>query len=163
MTVTHAVATTVYPGEPALVLVEEFAHLRRLSAKAHTPHQVEARVEEVRDRIVRDATAPGFLAVTARIGSRLCGFGTAVRSADRAMPHPALGVRRSREWLAGGVQVTDLTVAPDARDRTTLPFFRCRGWRQAVFPSADVAAAGRTPVVFLAPRHPALTDLPAVP
>ncbi|MET7351457.1 hypothetical protein [Streptomyces mirabilis] len=72
---------------------------------------------EVRERIADEVRRPGFLAVTARIGSRLCGFGTAVRSADPAPEHPVLGARRSQEWLAGAVRITDLVVAPAARGR----------------------------------------------
>lgn len=62
MDVTHAVATTVYPGESALTIVEEFVHLRRLSSQGHSPQHVERHVDGMRDRLARDARRPGFRA-----------------------------------------------------------------------------------------------------
>ncbi|WP_269854840.1 hypothetical protein [Streptomyces sp. RPT161] len=83
------VNTTVYPGESALTIVEEFVHLRRLSTQGHSTRHVERQIGGMRDRLAHDVRKPGFLAVTASIGSRLCGFGTAVRSVDPVPTHPA--------------------------------------------------------------------------
>ncbi|GAA1897254.1 hypothetical protein [Streptantibioticus ferralitis] len=191
MDVTHAVTTTVYPGESALTIVEEFVHLRRLSSQGHSPQRVEQQIGGMRDRLAQDARKPGFLAVTARIGSRLCGFGTAVRSTDPVPAHPAPDAWLPHQWPADAMQITDLTVAPVARgrgvrtrlldvlllpalddrawvaadpgDRATLVFFRCQGWRQTVFPSPGNPSDERAQVVLLAPRHPALADASAAP
>lgn len=182
------VSTTVYQGGTALDVVEEFVHLRLLSSQARSPEEDEQRAHEVRERIAAEVRLPGSLAVTARIGSRLCGFGTAVRHADPCPEHPALGAERSQEWLAGAVHITDLVVAPVARgrgvgtrlldvlmlpalderawavtdhqDTAALRFFRSRGWRQTVFPPPG---PGPAPVVFLAPRHPALLHARVLP
>ncbi|MFF1602579.1 GNAT family N-acetyltransferase [Streptomyces mirabilis] len=182
------VGTTVYQGDTALGVVEEFVHLRLVSSREHSPERDEKVAAEVRERIADEVRRPGFLAVTARIGSRLCGFGTAVRSADPAPEHPVLGARRSQEWLAGAVRITDLVVAPAARgrgvgtgildilllpamddrawavtdhqDTTALNFFRCWGWRQTVYPRPGAHPAQ---IVLLAPRHPTLSEIPVLP
>ncbi|MHB9847690.1 GNAT family N-acetyltransferase [Streptomyces krungchingensis] len=183
MDVSTEVATTVYPGEAALAVVDEFVHLRQIAARERPQEQDESQPRALRRRLAEDARVPGFLAVTARIGSRLCGFGTAMRCADPYPGHAALDVGRAQEWLAGAVQVTDLVVAPVARgrgvgtrlldvlllpalddrawaavdgdDRVAVNFFRTQDWRQSVVPSPrDSEAAGQ--IVFLAPRHPAL-------
>ncbi|MFF1741209.1 GNAT family N-acetyltransferase [Streptomyces mirabilis] len=96
--------------------------------------------------------------------------------------------RRTQEWLAGAVRITDLVVAPAARgrgvgtglldvlllpamddrawavtdhqDTAALNFFRCRGWRQAVHPQPGAHPAQ---IVLLAPRPPALSEIPVLP
>jgi len=184
MDVTDAV-TTVYPGESVPAVVDEFEHLRRISLRALPPSQVDRHVEELRERITRDAAKPGFQAVTARVGSRLCGFGTAVRTADVIPAQASPGAQRSQQWPAGAVRITDLTVAPAARgrgvgtlildvllrsaeddrgwvsaeatDRTTLAFFHCRGWLPPTFPDSDHLPAEGSGIVLLAPGRPALS------
>ncbi|MFF9144829.1 GNAT family N-acetyltransferase [Streptomyces sp. NPDC014861] len=176
------ITTVVYPGEAALPLADEFLHLRRLAARGCLPAQGDrhAAASALRDRMAEQARTPGFLAVTARADSLLCGFGVAARTPDPYTGDEWEGdARRAQEWLAGAVHVTDLVVAPVARgrgvatrlletltvpalddrvwaaprhtDAMALGFFRYLGWRQTVFPRFG---AGPDRVVFLGPRHP---------
>ncbi|MFF2568751.1 GNAT family N-acetyltransferase [Streptomyces sp. NPDC058084] len=181
------ITTVVYPGEAALSLVDEFVHLRRLATRDPIPAQDDRPAREFRERLAEEARTPGFLAVTARADSLLCGFGTATRTPVPYAGEPLSGDGRAQEWLAGAVRIGDLAVAPvargrgvatrildtltvpavddrvwvapDHRDTAALSFFRHQGWRQTVFPRPG---AGPTRAVFLAPRHPALAGLPVV-
>ncbi|MET7723737.1 hypothetical protein [Streptomyces mirabilis] len=48
----------------------------------------------------------------------------------------------------------------DHQDTTALNFLRCRGRRQTVAPQPG---AHPTQIVLLAPRHPALSQIPVLP
>ncbi|WP_308314118.1 GNAT family N-acetyltransferase [Streptomyces sp. GbtcB7] len=48
----------------------------------------------------------------------------------------------------------------DHQDTAALNFFRCRGRRQTVYPQPG---AHPTQIVLLAPRHPALSEIPVLP
>ncbi|MEV5973057.1 GNAT family N-acetyltransferase [Streptomyces sp. NPDC051921] len=181
------ITTVVYPGESALALADEFVHLRRLAARGRIPGQDDRHARELRERIAEEARSPGFLAVTARADSLLCGFGTATRTPVPYAGELLSGDARAQEWLAGAVRIADLVVAPaargrgvatrildtltapavddrvwvapDRRDAGALSFFRHLGWRQTVFPRPG---DGPSRTVFLAPGHPALAGLPVV-
>ncbi|MFE1230634.1 GNAT family N-acetyltransferase [Streptomyces sp. NPDC058745] len=179
------ITTVVYPGEAALRLVDEFDHLRRLAAPGRVPEQGDRYARKLRARFAEEARTPGFLAVTARADSLLCGFGTATRTPVPYAGDLLPGDHRAQEWLAGAVHVSDLVVAPaargrgvatrimdtltvpalddrvwvapDHRDGAALDFFRHRGWRQTVFP---VPGATPSRALFLGPRHPSLAGKP---
>ncbi|MEU9858325.1 GNAT family N-acetyltransferase [Streptomyces sp. NPDC047974] len=183
------ITTVVYPGSAALPLVDEFLHLRRLAARPYVPPQGDPRAaEELRERMAEQARTPGFLAVTARADSLLCGFGIATRTPDPYRGEELDGEdRRAQEWFAGAVRITDLFVAPvtrghgvatrilekltapatddrvwaapDRTDAAALGFFRYLGWRQTVFPRFG---AGPGHIAFLGPRHPSLAGMPVV-
>ncbi|MFD6995640.1 hypothetical protein ACFWA5_05015 [Streptomyces mirabilis] len=48
----------------------------------------------------------------------------------------------------------------DHQDTAALNFFRCRGRRQTAYPQSG---ARPTQIVLLAPRHPALSEIPVLP
>ena len=98
----------------------------------------------------------------------------------RALAAPGLGLDRCDEWLAGGMEMVELIVHPQARgygvgslleatarsasrdhrawvslageERAALPFFRRREWT----PVTDAHGRPTDPVLLLAPRHPAV-------
>ncbi|MFJ3906337.1 GNAT family N-acetyltransferase [Streptomyces sp. NPDC090025] len=184
------IRTTVHAGESALGLVDELVQLRRLAEPGRVPGQGGAAWPgggTWAAGLAEAARVPGFLAVTARADSLLCGFGTAVRTPDPYAGEPLLGDGRAQEWLAGAVRVTELVVAPvarghgvarrilatltvpalddrvwaapDHRDARALAFFRHQGWRQTVFPRPG---DGPSAVVFLGPAHPSLAGRPVM-
>ncbi|MFH8739274.1 GNAT family N-acetyltransferase [Streptomyces sp. NPDC017964] len=126
--------------------------------------------------------------VTARVGSRLCGFDTALRSADPTSPAQE---QTSCERPVDALQITDLTVAPVARgrgvgaslldvlllsalddrawvstdvlDRSALTFYQHRGWHQVSVSALAGSSRDGTQVVLLAPRHPAAQETAPLP
>jgi GNAT superfamily N-acetyltransferase len=117
---------TVHRGERAAELAADLGYLHALGAHrvAGAPAAEPDAAGDAAARIAADAVRPGFLAVTVRVGGRLCGFGTALECTgdfayDRlfSAAAEAWGVRRAAQCLAGALRVHDLTVAPQARGR----------------------------------------------
>jgi GNAT superfamily N-acetyltransferase len=113
---------TAYPGESALTVAEDLGYLHRFAFDRRSPGLDDERVRRFVERLGDEARQPGFLAVTARIEGRLCGFGTALRTPDPLPDDVAhhqvaeeLGPDRAADWLAGAIRVRDLVVAPQAR------------------------------------------------
>ena len=106
---------------------------------------VRAAVDEIRDNdAALDVFRGGSWFATASIRDEIVGCARAVR-ADRSAPVPmasplyALGVDRFDEWLAGGLELTELAVAPGHRGRgvgsalqraVVTPARNRRGWAQ---------------------------------